>query len=82
MLATDHAPHTIEEKAGTYFNAPSGGPLVQHAVQAYLQKAKEGKISIERAVEKFAHAVADLFRIDDRGYIREGYYADLGYCRP
>lgn len=82
VLATDHAPHTIEEKAGTYFNAPSGGPLVQHAVQAYLEKAKEGKISIERAVEKFAHAVADLFRINDRGYVREGYYADLIIVDP
>jgi dihydroorotase len=82
VFATDHAPHTIEEKNGTYFNAPSGGPLVQHAIQAYFQKAKEGKISVERAVEKFAHAVADLFRIVDRGYIREGYFADLVVVDP
>lgn len=82
VFATDHAPHTIEEKNSTYFNAPSGGPLVQHAVIGYLQKAKEGKISIERTVEKFSHAVADLFRINERGYIREGYFADLVIVDP
>ena len=82
VFATDHAPHTIEEKNGTYFNAPSGGPLVQHAIQAYLQKAKEGKITVERAVEKMSHAVAELFRIVDRGFIREGYYADLVVVDP
>lgn len=82
VLATDHAPHTIEEKENTYFNAPSGGPLVQHAVMGILQKVKEGNISLERAVEKMSHAVADCFHIDKRGYIREGYFADLVVIDP
>lgn len=82
VLATDHAPHTIEEKQNNYFNAPSGGPLVQHAVLAILQKVKEGKISLERAVEKMSHAVADCFHIEERGYIREGYFADLVVIDP
>ena len=77
VIATDHAPHTIEEKNNTYFNAPSGGPLVQHALLAMLEKVEEGKISIERVVEKMAHSPAILFNIVDRGYIREGYFADL-----
>ena len=77
MIATDHAPHTLEEKNNTYFNAPSGGPLVQHALLAMMEKVEEGKISIERVVEKMAHAPATLFNIADRGYIREGYFADL-----
>ena len=82
ILATDHAPHTIEEKENNYFNAPSGGPLVQHAVLAILEKAKEGKISIERAVEKMCHAPAQCFNIQKRGYIREGYFADLVIVDP
>ena len=82
VLATDHAPHTLEEKSGNYFTAPSGGPLVQHAVLAILQKVKEGNISLERAVEKMSHAVADCFHIDHRGYIREGYFADLVVVDP
>ncbi|WP_027419502.1 dihydroorotase [Crocinitomix catalasitica] len=77
ILATDHAPHTIEEKQNNYFNAPSGGPLVQHAVLAILEKVKEGKISLEKAVSKMSHAPAVCFKLNDRGYIREGYYADL-----
>ena len=77
VIATDHAPHTIEEKNNSYFNAPSGGPLVQHALLAMIEKSKAGKISIERVVEKMAHAPAVLFRIEDRGFIREGYFADL-----
>lgn len=77
VIATDHAPHTLEEKNQSYFKAPSGGPLVQHALQAMLEKVKEGKISIERVVEKMAHAPAVLFKIQNRGYIREGYFADL-----
>jgi dihydroorotase len=77
VIATDHAPHTSEEKEQVYTKAPSGGPLVQHALVAMLEKAAEGKISIERVVEKMSHAVADLFRIEKRGYIREGYFADL-----
>lgn len=77
VIATDHAPHTIEEKQQSYFNAPSGGPLVQHALLAMLEKVREGKISVERIVEKMAHAPATLFEINERGYIREGYFADL-----
>lgn len=82
VFATDHAPHTIEEKSNNYFNAPSGGPLLQHAVLALLEKAKEGLISVERVVEKMSHAVADCFHIDERGYIHEGYYADLVVVDP
>ncbi len=77
VIATDHAPHTLEEKSQSYFKAPSGGPLVQHALQAMLEKVKQGKISIERVVEKMAHAPAILFKIENRGFIREGYFADL-----
>jgi dihydroorotase len=82
VIATDHAPHTIEEKQGTYFNAPSGGPLVQHALLAMLEKVKDGVISLERVVEKMAHAPAILFRIEKRGFIREGYKADLVVVDP
>lgn len=82
VVATDHAPHTLEEKNNKYLNAPSGGPLVQHALIAMLDKAQEGKITVERVVEKMAHAPADLFRIEDRGYVREGYYADLVVVDP
>ena len=82
VVATDHAPHTIEEKGQSYFKAPSGGPLVQHALLAMLEKSKEGKITIERVVEKMAHAPAVLFNIEERGYIREGYYADLVIVNP
>lgn len=77
VIATDHAPHTLEEKQQSYFNAPSGGPLVQHALQAMLEKMEQGMISIERIVEKIAHAPAILFHIEKRGFIREGYFADL-----
>lgn len=77
VIATDHAPHTKEEKAQKYSKAPSGGPLVQHSVVAMLDLVKEGVLSIERMVELMSHNVADLFEIDKRGYIREGYYADL-----
>ncbi|MCX6310681.1 MAG: dihydroorotase [Bacteroidetes bacterium] len=77
VIATDHAPHTLEEKNLVYTKAPSGGPLIQHSLVAMLEKSFEGKISIERVVEKMSHAVADLFRIEKRGYIREGYWADL-----
>ncbi len=77
VIATDHAPHTLEEKQQSYFKAPSGGPLVQHALQAMLEKMEHGMISMERIVEKMAHAPAVLFRIEKRGFIREGYFADL-----
>lgn len=82
VIATDHAPHSLEEKSQSYFKSPSGGPLVQHALVAMLQKVKEGMISIERVVEKMAHAPSILFQIDNRGYIREGYYADLVVIDP
>lgn len=77
VLATDHAPHTLEEKNNIYTKAPSGGPLVQHAVTAILEKVKEGVISIEKAVEKMSHNPAKLFQIEKRGFIKEGFYADL-----
>lgn len=82
VVATDHAPHTIEEKENSYFKAPSGGPLVQHALLAMLEKSKEKKFAIERVVEKMAHAPADLFRVNQRGYLKEGYYADLVIVDP
>ena len=77
VLATDHAPHTLEEKTNSYLKAPSGGPLVQHAVIALLEKVKEGVIPIEKAVEKMSHNPAKLFQIEKRGFIKEGYFADL-----
>ena len=77
VIATDHAPHTIEEKEQAYIKAPSGGPLVQHSIQAMFEKAHEGKVSFEWVVEKMCHNPAKLFRIKDRGFIREGYFADL-----
>ena len=82
VIATDHAPHTIEEKQNTYFKAPSGGPLVQHALIALFEKAKQGVISKERVIEKTAHAPATLFGVENRGYIREGYHADLVVIDP
>ncbi|MFY8188412.1 MAG: dihydroorotase [Flavobacterium sp.] len=77
VIATDHAPHTLAEKQQNYLNAPSGGPLVQHALNAMLQKVQEGAISLEKMVEKMVHNPAKLFRIEERGFIREGYFADL-----
>ncbi len=77
VLATDHAPHTLEEKNNVYTKAPSGGPLVQHALVALLEMYHKGKISLEKIVEKSAHNPAILFQIKDRGYIRKGYKADL-----
>lgn len=77
VIATDHAPHTKEEKAGTYFKAPSGVPLIQHTLNVMLEFYHEGKISLERIVEKMCHAPAVCFEIADRGYIKEGYWADL-----
>jgi len=82
VLATDHAPHTLEEKTNTYLNAPSGGPLVQHAILAILEKVKEGVISIEKAVEKMSHNPAKLFQIEKRGFIKKGFYADLVLINP
>ena len=77
VVATDHAPHTIDEKSNTYLKAPSGGPLVQHALAAMLEFYKKGKISLEKIVEKMCHNPAILFQVVERGYIKEGYYADL-----
>jgi dihydroorotase len=82
VLATDHAPHTLEEKNNVYCKAPSGGPLVQHAVMAILEKVKEGVISIEKAVEKMSHNPAKLFQIEKRGFIKEGYFADIVLIDP
>jgi dihydroorotase len=77
VIATDHAPHTLAEKQQTYAQAPSGGPLVQHALPALFEMHLNGKISLEKIVEKTAHNVAICFDIDKRGFIREGYWADL-----
>lgn len=82
VIATDHAPHTFEEKSQSYLGAPSGGPLVQHALLAMLEASKEGKISRARVVEKMAHAVATCFQLEERGFIREGYFADLVLVNP
>ncbi len=77
IIATDHAPHTIEEKSGNYFESRSGGPLVQHALPILFELHHQNKISLESIVQKTSHNVAETYRIKDRGYIREGYYADL-----
>ena len=77
VIATDHAPHTLEEKNQVYTKAPSGGPLVQHAVVAMFEAYHQGKISVEKIVEKMCHNPAKIFKIEKRGFIREGYYADL-----
>jgi len=77
LIATDHAPHTLEEKEGPYERAHAGLPLVQHSLLLMLHYVKEGRISLEKVVEKMSHAVATCFRIAERGYIREGYFADL-----
>lgn len=82
VIATDHAPHTLEEKNNTYFKAPSGGPLVQHSLVAMLEMSNKGFISVEKVIQKMCHAPADLFRIENRGYIREGYFADLVLVNP
>ena len=77
VIATDHAPHTAEEKRQSYFNCPSGAPMVQHALTVMLQHHLNNKISVEKIVEKMCHAPAICFNIKKRGFIREGYYADL-----
>ena len=77
IIATDHAPHTIEEKSGDYLHAYAGLPLVQHSLQLMLHYHKEGKITLEKVVEKMSHAPAKCFQVAERGFIREGYYADL-----
>ncbi|MFD0992721.1 dihydroorotase [Tenacibaculum geojense] len=82
VIATDHAPHTLEEKSNVYTKAPSGGPLVQHAVIALFEKVKEGVISVEKVVEKMSHNPAKLFQVENRGFVKEGFYADLVLVNP
>ena len=82
VIATDHAPHTLEEKQQSYLNAPSGGPLVQHAVVAMFEANHQGKISVEKIVEKMCHNPAKIFKIEKRGFIKEGFYADLVIVNP
>lgn len=82
IVATDHAPHTIEEKAGDYFQAPAGLPLVQHALLTLFDLAAEGNISHELIVDKACHAPADIFGVEERGYVREGWFADLVIVDP
>ena len=82
VVATDHAPHTLEEKNRPYFEAPAGGPLVQHSLIAMLELSRRGFLTKEKVVEKMCHAPAKLFRIDRRGFIRENYYADLALVAP
>lgn len=77
IIATDHAPHTWDEKQQTYFKSPSGVPLVQHSLQVMLEFYHQGKITLERMVEKMCHAPAQCFKLEERGYLREGYKADL-----
>lgn len=77
VVATDHAPHTLAEKAASYLQAPSGGPLIQHSLVAMLALVREGVLSLERVVALMSHHPAELFRIDARGYLREGYHADM-----
>ncbi|MEA3445256.1 MAG: dihydroorotase [Bacteroidota bacterium] len=77
VIATDHAPHTIEEKTGSYFNAASGGPMVQHSLLTMLEFYHQKKIKLEKIVEKMSHSPADIFKVEKRGYIRKGYFADL-----
>ena len=77
IIATDHAPHTIDEKSGDYDHAHAGLPLVQHSLQLMLHQYKQGRISLEKLVEKMAHAPAKCFQVRDRGFIREGFFADL-----
>ncbi|MBN1596764.1 MAG: dihydroorotase [Bacteroidales bacterium] len=82
IIATDHAPHTVEEKNNLYFSAPSGGPLVQHSLVAMLEMHRNGKISLEKIVEKMCHFPAEIFHVSERGYIREGYWADIVLVDP
>ena len=82
VIATDHAPHTLEEKGNSYTKAPSGGPLVQHALNVMLELHHQGKISLEKIVQKMSHHPAEIFQVNKRGYIREGYFADLALIDP
>lgn len=82
VVATDHAPHTIEEKNNTYFKSPSGGPLVQHSLVAMLELVKQGVFTYEKVIEKMCHHPSILFGVEKRGFIREGYKADLVLVDP
>jgi dihydroorotase len=82
IIATDHAPHTGQEKSGTYSSVPSGGPMVQHSLVAMMELVKGGKISLEKVVEKMCHTPSIIFNINKRGFIREGYFADLVLIDP
>ena len=82
VVATDHAPHTKEEKNQSYLNAPSGGPLVQHALIAMFEAHHQGKITVEKIVEKMCHNPAKIFKIEKRGFVKEGYFADLVIVNP
>ena len=82
VIATDHAPHTLQEKMNSYFQAPSGGPMVQHSLVAMLEFCHKGLITPEKIVEKMCHAPAELFRVYKRGYLRKGYYADMVIVDP
>ncbi|VXB25623.1 Dihydroorotase [Flavobacterium sp. 9AF] len=82
VIATDHAPHTLEEKINPYTTCPSGGPLVQHAVVAMFEAVHRGKITVEKVVQKMCHNPAKIFKIEKRGFIKEGYYADLVIINP
>lgn len=82
VIATDHAPHTLEEKKNVYTQAPSGGPLVQHAVVAMFEANHQGKITVEKIVEKMCHNPAKIFKIEKRGFIKPGYFADLVIVNP
>lgn len=82
IIATDHAPHTLEEKSAPYTKAPSGGPLVQHSLVAMLELWYQGHFTIEKVVEKMCHNPAILFQIEKRGFLREGYYADIVIVDP
>ncbi|WP_348799976.1 dihydroorotase [Flavobacterium adhaerens] len=82
VIATDHAPHTLEEKKQKYLQAPSGGPLVQHSLVAMFEAHHQGKISVEKIVEKMCHNPAKIFKIEKRGFVKEGYFADLVIVNP
>jgi dihydroorotase len=82
IIATDHAPHTVSEKGKSYFKVPAGLPMVQHVMICLFDMAQDGRLTVERIVDKTSHAVADIFGVVDRGYVREGYFADLVIVDP
>ena len=82
VVATDHAPHTLEEKLQPYWSAPSGGPLVQHSLVTMLEMSREGTFPVEKVVEKMCHAPAIRFAVHRRGFLREGYFADIVIVDP